>query len=202
MILFLDNPSNYGRVPDMHPFSAGVISMDNPEYILNEQQQRSNNNNNGNRGNYHTLGIPILPAGQSNNNSSPGSSQGPSSIHSAPGAANTNGLPMPQPPPVFLAAPPPGRNAGLNGAVMKVPRTPGAASHPRSSSAEESDEHDYYNDVDRIKRRELQPLHPNSRGGVMRLQPPPQQQQPPPPPPTTMPHLPGLQPISKHETTV
>ena len=50
---------------------------------------------------------------------------------------------------------------GLNGAInggggMGPPRTPGAAttnssSHPRSSAGEESDEHDYYNDFDRLK---------------------------------------------------
>ena len=48
---------------------------------------------------------------------------------------------------------------GLNGAIngMGPPRTPGAATtnsssgHPRSSAGEESDEHDYYNDFDRLK---------------------------------------------------
>ena len=55
---------------------------------------------------------------------------------------------------------------GLNGAIngggggMGPPRTPGAAttnssSHPRSSAGEESDEHDYYNDFDRLKVSEL-----------------------------------------------
>ena len=43
---------------------------------------------------------------------------------------------------------------------MGPPRTPGAAttnssSHPRSSAGEESDEHDYYNDFDRLKVSEL-----------------------------------------------
>ncbi len=235
-----DHPYNYGRVPDAHPFSAGLISMDNPEYILNQRQQQRGS---GGRGNYHTLGIPLVNHG-SNNNSSPGSSQGPSSIHSAPGggptaaataalppsaAANSNGLP--QPPPLFLTAPPPGRNAaaGLNGAVKKsaaAPRAPGGAGagmggsssqHPRSSSAEESDDHEYYNDFDRLN-RELQPLHPNravsglgpvAATGTTKMQHGPlpsqqqqQQQQPKPlsPPPSMIP--PGLQPISKHETTV
>ena len=61
----VDYPSNYGRVPDQG-LHAGGFSMDNPEYILNEQRRQ---------GDYHTLGIPIV------NSSSP-SSQGPSSIHS------------------------------------------------------------------------------------------------------------------------
>ncbi len=220
-------------MPDFHPFSAaaaGLISMDNPEYILNEQQQQQQQlqqQRGSGRGNYHTLGIPLVNNGGSgsNNNSSPGSSQGPSSLHSV-NNANSVGLPQPPPlQPVFLAAPPPGRNAaaagsataGLNGAMVKpvgpgpVPRTPGAGSHPRSSSAEESDEHEYYNDFDRLK-REMQPLRPNPNrttatqpSAIPRppsSQPGQQQQQVKPlsPPPGAFP--PGLQPISKHETTV
>ena len=99
-----DAPSNYGRVPDylskggrgtanngqtgtnMPPVNqvGGFFSMDNPEYILNEQQQR-NNMRIIQTGNYHTLGIPFV------NSSSPSNhSQGPSSIHSV--HSHTNSL--------------------------------------------------------------------------------------------------------------
>ena len=147
----------------MPNFSGGppggfTVSMDNPEYILDQNKQQQQQQPARHRGNYHTLGIPLV-----NNSSSPSSSQGPSSIHSAPGqfvqpfssmtstgSGGVGAMPLP------LAA------VGLNGAINQqlgpVPRTPGAGSHQRSSAGEESDEHDYYND---ITRRELQPLHPN-----------------------------------------
>ena len=72
--------------------------MDNPEYILDSKKAPRGRNGgrgggnydlkfppNSNSGNYHTLGIPLV------NNSSPShsSSQGPSSIQSAPPAAAT-----------------------------------------------------------------------------------------------------------------
>lgn len=96
-----DKPSNYGRVPDIGGNGGhGVMSMDNPEYILDSKKAtngggRGRNGGRGgnydlkfppnsNSGNYHTLGIPLV-----NNGSSPShsSSQGPSSIQSAPPAA-------------------------------------------------------------------------------------------------------------------
>eukprot|EP00094_Tigriopus_californicus_P003834 TCALIF_03690-PA protein Name:"Similar to Egfr Epidermal growth factor receptor (Drosophila melanogaster)" AED:0.16 eAED:0.16 QI:552/0.71/0.75/1/0.71/0.75/8/642/992 len=147
-----DNPSNYGRVPDFTPFAnTGLVSMDNPEYILNEHRNKSN------RGNYHTLGIPLVNGG----------SPGPSSIQSAPGGNGNNppytSLPGGNPRNGYSSVPP-GTTSGLNGVINGmapgVPRTPGVSSHPRSSAGEESDEHEYYNDFDRLK-REMQPLHPN-----------------------------------------
>jgi hypothetical protein len=57
--------------------------MDNPEYILNEQQR--NNSRIHQAGNYHTLGIPFV-----NNNSPSSHSHGPSSIHSV--HSHTNSL--------------------------------------------------------------------------------------------------------------
>ena len=41
-------------MPDFIPHS-GVVSMDNPEYILQEAKRRGLNN-------YHTLGIPVVPS--------------------------------------------------------------------------------------------------------------------------------------------
>ena len=91
-----DAPSNYGRVPDFAlkgarnsnngpvgqgPMPGGFFSMDNPEYILNEQQRGGSRH--PQTGNYHTLGIPFV------NSNSP-SSQGPSSIHSV--HSHTNSL--------------------------------------------------------------------------------------------------------------
>ncbi|XP_040565230.1 epidermal growth factor receptor isoform X1 [Lepeophtheirus salmonis] len=166
-----DNPPNYGRVPDFvdssstssgHPnltgrignsVGGGFISMDNPEYILNNDQKPS-------RGDYHTLGIPFIP-------NSPSSSQGgPPSI-----AGSTASYPMP--PPVSTASlvvaagssanstPPATQqqpsSAGLNGVINGYCRS----SNPPRSSGEESDDHDYYNDFERLN-RELQPLHPRN----------------------------------------
>ena len=98
-----DNPSNYGRVPDIGGGGGGggVMSMDNPEYILDSREAihggrgRSGRGNydlnfppNSNSGNNHTLGIPLV-----NNSSLPShsSSQGPSSIQSAWPAAVAGG---------------------------------------------------------------------------------------------------------------
>merc|ERR1719362_998918 len=62
--------NNYGRLvlPEFIPHS-GVVSMDNPEYILQEAKRRG-------LANYHTLGIPVVP--------SPTSSSGPSSLPAPP----------------------------------------------------------------------------------------------------------------------
>ena len=124
---------------------TGGFSMDNPEYILNEQRRC---------GDYHTLGIPIV------HSSSPSShSQGPSSIHSV----HSNGMPqMPQtggPYPSLSSngstVPPP---AGLNGVInSRLNLNLGHLGVQRRSSGEESDEHEYYNDLERLK-REMQPL--------------------------------------------
>ena len=135
-----DYPSNYGRVPDLGLHTGG-FSMDNPEYILNEQRRC---------GDYHTLGIPII------HSNSP-SSQGPSSIHSV----HSNG---PSAPPAVGPYPSLSSNgstvpAGLNG-VINSRAHPAALGHPgvaRRSSGEESDDHEYYNDLERLK-REMQPL--------------------------------------------
>ena len=79
-----DAPSNYGRVPAPQGHQiGGFFSMDNPEYILNEQQR--NNSRIHQAGNYHTLGIPFV-----NNNSPSSHSHGPSSIHSV--HSHTNSL--------------------------------------------------------------------------------------------------------------
>merc|ERR1719367_1241948 len=93
-----DAPSNYVRVPEFKskgsrtsgnapigqaPTAGGFFSMDNPEYILNEQQR--SNNRHPQTGNYHTLGIPFV-----NSNSPSSHSQGPSSIHSV--LSHTNSL--------------------------------------------------------------------------------------------------------------
>ena len=101
--LFLtDAPSNYGRMPEYLAKGArgnsgniqtgtssqghqigGFFSMDNPEYILNEQQR--NHTRVPHTGNYHTLGIPFV-----NSNSPSSHSQGPSSIQSV--HSHTNSL--------------------------------------------------------------------------------------------------------------
>ena len=47
-------------MPDFIPHS-GVVSMDNPEYILQEAKQRRDGSGSGS-GNYHTLGIPVVPS--------------------------------------------------------------------------------------------------------------------------------------------
>jgi hypothetical protein len=136
-----DFPSNYGRVPDL-ALHTGGFSMDNPEYILNEQRRC---------GDYHTLGIPIV------HSSSP-SSQGPSSIHSV----HSNGMPN-QPvgvgPYPSLSSNGSTVPAGLNG-VINSRVNPASLAHTgvqRRSSGEESDGHEYYNDLERLK-REMQPL--------------------------------------------
>jgi hypothetical protein len=178
--------------------------MDNPEYILDSKKQRNSSSRQASSnaqqqqqqqqpGNYHTLGIPLV-----NNSSSPNSSQGPSSIHSAPGH-----LVHP-----YTSITSTGSHAvvvaGLNGVINDrngpVPRTPGAASHQRSSAGEDSDDHDYYNDLDRLK-RERQPLHPTrtassngsssvGSGGPTMMQPPPMS-------------MAAIEPpLAKHETTV
>ena len=132
-------------MPDFIPHS-GVVSMDNPEYILQEARQRRDGSGSGS-GNYHTLGIPVVP--------SPTSSLPAPPYTSLSSTNSSNYAPAPS-----MAAPVPGAGAGatipsnpppsqsgLNGAMFPKPR----------SSDGESDEHEYYNDVDRLK-RELQPL--------------------------------------------
>lgn len=168
---------------------GSAFGMDNPEYILNQR------NGSGGRGNYHTLGIPLVNNNHPTSSSpscSSGGGGGPSSLHSV--NANSNGLPAPP------------NSAGLGGGGGIASR----AAAPRSSSAEESDEHEYYNDLDRLK-REMQPLHPNRAvNGLPPPGPPPpgpppvlqQHQLPPPQGPAPVYQPPGLQPISKHETTV
>ena len=130
-------------MPDFIPHS-GVVSMDNPEYILQEAKQRRDGSGSGS-GNYHTLGIPVvpsptysLPAPPYTSLSSTNSSNyapAPSMAAPVPGAGAT------------IPSNPPPSQSGLNGAMFPKPR----------SSDGESDEHEYYNDVDRLK-RELQPL--------------------------------------------
>jgi len=191
--------------------------MDNPEYILNEQRRQ---------GDYHTLGIPIV------NSSSP-SSQGPSSIHSVHSGGqptvggqfislSSNGSSV-QPglfvafltSDVFLYLITLDILSGLNGAINARATLNGAVSHTgvyRKSSGEESDDHEYYNDLDRYK-REMQPLKstqtispPQSASSIGSAQgrPPsanyPQQQQQQQPPMQPFKLLPP--PASKHETTV
>ena len=110
--------------------------MDNPEYILQEARRRG-------MGNYHTLGIPVVP--------SPTSSSGPSSLPAPPytSLSSTGST-------AFTSSPATSSHtatAGLNGALGPAG---GRAGGPRSSDGES--DHEYYNDVDRLK-RELQPLH-------------------------------------------
>lgn len=145
----------YGRLvhPDVIPHS-GMVSMDNPEYILQEQKRRQG------RSNYHTLGIPVVAQ------PSPTSSSGPSSLPAPPytslsstGSINYAAI-------TAAVGPPPGAvktaMAGLNGAIANGngPRATSNGSHPRSSDGES--DHEYYNDLDRLK-REMQPLHQQSR---------------------------------------
>ena len=131
-----DNPSNYGRVPDMSSHGnmqpMGIpASIDNLEYILTSKA-------NSTKGDYHTLGIPLVGSA---NNGSPASSQGPSSIHSV-----TSNPPNSGKPPSLTSNGSSGRSAGLNGVIMKKPDDPGP---------------EYYNDFDRfhqnIKPLKLQP---------------------------------------------
>ena len=127
--------------------------MDNPSYYEQSQMQVG-------KGNYNTLGIPLVKS------SSP---SGPSSIQSAPlnayNSLSSSGTSTQysSAPPGMPGVQPPGVNGMMNGiGPGGPPRTPGAGSgsHPRSSAGEESDEPDYYNEIDRLK-REMQPLHPN-----------------------------------------
>ena len=139
--------NNYGRLvlPEFIPHS-GVVSMDNPEYILQEAKRRG-------LANYHTLGIPVVP--------SPTSSSGPSSLPAPPytslsstGSTNFTSSPASQPHHPQQQQQQQG-TAGLNGALSGN-QPASHRSHPRSSDGES--DHEYYNDVDRLK-RELQPLH-------------------------------------------
>jgi hypothetical protein len=86
--------------------------------------------------NYHTLGIPIVPSPTSSLPAPPFTSL--SSNGSGGGGHASSG-------PAHSAT------TGLNGAISGS-----AGSQPRSSDGES--DHEYYNDVDRLK-RELQPLH-------------------------------------------
>merc|ERR1719480_259714 len=117
-----DNFQNYGRIQDFTPHISGVVSMDNPEYILQEAKRRGTG---AGSGNYHTLGIPVIP-------SPTASSSGPSS--------------PPAPPYTSLSST---ASSSLNTASNN------SAGQPRSSDGES--DHEYYNDVDRLK-REMQPL--------------------------------------------
>jgi len=128
--LFLaDNPSNYGgRVPD-HFGNGGQLrpSIDNLEYIL------TSNTSHSTRGDYHTLGIPLV---SSANNGSPASSQGPSSIHSVTSNPPNSG----KPPSLTSNGSSSGtRSAGLNGIIPK-------------NNIENSSNHEYYNDYDRFQK--------------------------------------------------
>ena len=79
------------RLPDFIPHS-GLVSMDNPEYILQETKRRGGGG--GNSGNYHTLGIPVVP--------SPSSSSGPASLPAPPYTSLSSTL-----------------SSGLNGATIR-----------------------------------------------------------------------------------
>jgi L1 cell adhesion molecule len=138
-----ENCHNYGRLPDFIPHS-GVVSMDNPEYILQEAKRRGVSN-------YNTLGIPVVP--------SPTSSNGPSSLPAPPytslsstGSGNYAAVTSSNNP----------TQTGLNGAIFNgnAVRAGSNGSHPRSSDGES--DHEYYNDVDRLK-REMQPLQQQPR---------------------------------------
>merc|ERR1719430_2674576 len=139
--------NNYGRLvlPEFIPHS-GVVSMDNPEYILQEAKRRG-------LANYHPLGSPVVP--------SPTSSSGPSSLPAPPytslsstGSTNFTSSPAAPHHPQQQQQGQQG-TAGLNGALSGN-QPASHRSHPRSSDGES--DHEYYNDVDRLK-RELQPLH-------------------------------------------
>ena len=133
--------------------------MDNPEYILQESKRRGGQGS----GNYHTLGIPVIP--------SPTSSNGPSSLPAPPytSLSSTNSSSYTPAPStgatsnytssIATAHAPGGSNlpqTGLNGAIFNTAGRAGSnGSHPRSSDGES--DHEYYNDVDRLK-REMQPL--------------------------------------------
>ena len=130
--------NNYGRLvlPDFVPHS-GVVSMDNPEYILAEARRRG-------AASYQTLGIPVVP--------SPTSSSGPSSLPAPPYTSlSSTGSTAFTSSPATSSGHAPAAAAGLNGALG-----PAGRAGPRSSDGES--DHEYYNDVDRLK-RELQPLH-------------------------------------------
>merc|ERR1719210_1478136 len=131
-IFLTDNPSNYGgRVPDMGNGGQLRPSIDNLEYIL------TSNTSNSARGDYHTLGIPLV---SSANNGSPASSQGPSSIHSVTSNPPNSG----KPPSLTSNGSSSGtRSAGLNGVIPK-------------NNPENSSNHEYYNDYDRFKPLKLQ----------------------------------------------
>ena len=136
---------------------SGVVSMDNPEYILQEAKRRGGTGS----GNYHTLGIPVVP--------SPTSSNGPSSLPAPPytSLSSTNSSSF-NPTPASSSSNAP--QTGLNGAIFSNAgghRAGSSGSHPRSSDGES--DHEYYNDVDRLK-REMQPLQQQQQQ---------QQQQPP-----------------------
>merc|ERR1719232_20643 len=134
-IFLTDNPSNYGRVPDLvnggQPHMGMPASIDNLEYILTSKASST-------KGDYHTLGIPFSGSA---NNGSPASSQGPSSIHSVQSNPPNSG----KPPSLTSNGSSAGnRSAGLNGVIMKKP---------------EDSSHEYYNDwsIGQIKPLKLQP---------------------------------------------
>ena len=117
-LFFAEEPgpqlNNYGRLvlPEFIPHS-GVVSMDNPEYILQEAKRTGLSND-------HTLGIPVVP--------SPTSSSGPSSLPAPPytslsstGSTNFTSSPAAPHHPQQQQQQQQQRTAGLNGALSGQP---------------------------------------------------------------------------------
>jgi len=145
--------SRYGRLhalPDFIPH--GMVSLDNPEYILQEAKRSR-----GTCSNYQTLGIPVVPSPTSSLPAPPYTSLSSTASGSGGGGGMMMQPPTSQPsstlPTVVVNGPP---QPGLNGAIA-ANANGNNPSHPPRSSDGESD-HEYYNDVDRLK-REMQPLH-------------------------------------------
>ena len=153
--------------------------MDNPEYILNEHQQRlQQQRSTSSQADYHTLGIPLVnPSGK--DPSSPAAHTGgnggggpPSilSVHSGsggptgsqrsghPASLSSNGSTSTNPGPTATIS---GASTGLNGCILGR----GSTGSERNGSG---DEHEYYNDFDRLKRQAYPPCMPgggSSQGG-------------------------------------
>ena len=106
-------------------------------YLFQDSKRRAMSN-------YHTLGIPIVPSPTSSLPAPPFTSLSSNGSGHASSTAPTaaNGAQH------HAAA----ATTGLNGAISLGNN----GSQPRSSDGES--DHEYYNDVDRLK-RELQPLH-------------------------------------------
>jgi hypothetical protein len=136
---------------------SGFMSMDNPEYILNNNNAGNNHNSNAVAPDYHTLGIPLMQQGQ---HSPGGGSSEPSSLQSLPAAAGTGysslssnttssmvtainpyGVAVPRPP-AFVATSDSGQADGSSSARSSVELADADVDHRRNAFTPPAQHHE------------------------------------------------------------